>query len=217
MSKKDNLTDQDPHFDLAESRFRVLVEHAPEAILILDYDNKKYIEANPNAMKLFGYTKDELTNIHLGELSPEEQPVGNNSASFSAKMIAKAIEGDPVVFEWVIKRKDGQTVPCEVRVVRLPAKGRTLVRSSIIDISESKRSKIKLERSERQLRSFIDDTPFPVAMLDKDLNYIRISKEWERVYNNDSGEDLIGKNHFEMNPHFPLRWKIAYHKALKGE
>lgn len=217
MSKKDNLTDQDPHIDLAESRFRVLVEHAPEAILILDYDNKKYIEANPNAMKLFGYTKDELTNIHLGELSPEEQPDGNNSASFSAKMIAKAIEGDPVVFEWVIKRKDGQTVPCEVRVVRLPAKGRTLVRSSIIDISESKRSKIKLERSERQLRSFIDDTPFPVAMLDKDLNYIRISKEWERVYNNDSGEDLIGKNHFEMNPHFPLRWKIAYHKALKGE
>ena len=336
MNKQDNLAD-DLHFDLAESKFRVLVEHAPEAILIIDYDNKKYIEANRNAMKLFGYSKDELTNIQLGELSPEIQPDGKNSATFSAEMIAKAIDGDPVVFEWMIKRKDGQTIPCEVRVVRLPSDNRTLVRSSIIDITdrkkaeqqekryrqlfqnslfgmlsidragivlacnpayanllgfdqkelsgtsfmdrfkspdqdfkalvermeevgsgniqfeqelvtkagstvvglislsyageregedfliaavqditEIKQSKIQIERRERQLRSFIDDTPFPVAMLDKDLNYIRISKEWAQAHKS-APEVLMGKNHFDLNPHYPLRWKIAYHKALKGK
>lgn len=50
----------------SEERARVLVEHAPEAITILDATTGLYLEVNPAAERLHGYRKEEL----VGKLSP---------------------------------------------------------------------------------------------------------------------------------------------------
>ncbi|HEX3484836.1 MAG TPA: PAS domain-containing protein, partial [Micropepsaceae bacterium] len=47
-----------------EERFRHLVEHAPDAILLYDADQKRFVSANRSAEILFGCREDEL--IYLG-------------------------------------------------------------------------------------------------------------------------------------------------------
>src|SRR3954469_15976073 len=37
----------------SEARFRTLVEHAPEAIVVLDVDGNRFVDANRNACELF--------------------------------------------------------------------------------------------------------------------------------------------------------------------
>lgn len=164
-----------PVDNLEQSRFEALIEHAPEAILLWDYIEKRYIEANPNALKLFGYTKDELRDLHLGELSPEYQPDGSHSATTSAERIKAAMDGENEVFEWVIKRKNGDTLPCEVRVVRLPSKDKILMRSSIIDITERKKGEERLKNSEHRFRRLYDNTLFGVASVQLDYSITEVN------------------------------------------
>ncbi len=44
----------------SEERFRVLVEHAPDAILVYNVDLNRFVDANKKAEELFGYSHEEL-------------------------------------------------------------------------------------------------------------------------------------------------------------
>jgi signal transduction histidine kinase len=53
----------------------------------------------------------------------------------------------PPVFEWIHRNAAGQDIPCEVRLVRMPAAGRNLVRASVTDITERKRNQEALAQA----------------------------------------------------------------------
>jgi PAS domain S-box-containing protein len=128
--------------DLAQSeeRFRTLVEHAPEAIIILDVDAGHFVEANGNAEKLFGMSRATLLEADPHSLAPELQPDGRRSDDLINEVLASALRGETPTFEWQHAGANGRTVLCEVRLVRLPHPERRLVRGSITDISERKRA-----------------------------------------------------------------------------
>ena len=50
--------------------------------------------------------------------------------------IAQALAGERPAFEWTHRHISGRLVPCEVRLVRLPAGERRLVRGSVLDNTE---------------------------------------------------------------------------------
>src|SRR6202034_1657628 len=64
----------------SELRYRMLVDHAPEAIVVLDMDSGHYIDANANAERLYGYSTAELLKLGPLDLSPQFQPDGVSSA-----------------------------------------------------------------------------------------------------------------------------------------
>ena len=136
----------------SEERFRTIVENAPEALLILDYDKQQYIDANKNAEKLFGYTRKEITALKVGDLSPMNQSSGDDSKKLAYDYITKAIAGESVTYEWIVQRKDGKLVPVEVRFVRLPYSDRTILRSSVIDITERKKAEHLLNSEKKKLQ-----------------------------------------------------------------
>lgn len=136
----------------SENRFRTIVENATEAILILDYDQRKYIDCNRNAIKLFGYDSNELRQLQLGQLSPLNQSTGENSASLSLSYFDQALKGHELAYEWIIQRKDGKMVPCEVRLVKLPYKDRNILRISVIDITARKKAEHLLNSEKRKLQ-----------------------------------------------------------------
>jgi two-component system, cell cycle sensor histidine kinase and response regulator CckA len=130
----------------SEARYRTLVEHAPEAVVVYDADRGRFIEANDNAVQLFGVPRDDLLAQSVADRSPPAQPNGRSSAAAAEQHLADALGGGTPTYEWVHRRADGKDVPCEVRLVRLPAAGRRLVRGSITDITERQR----LEEEVRQ-------------------------------------------------------------------
>jgi PAS domain S-box-containing protein len=135
----------------SEKRFKVIVESAVEALMLLDYDAKKYIDVNKSAVELFGYNRKELVNLKLGELSPLLQSDGDYSLNASTDLMEKCISGENVVYEWTVKRKDNKLIPCEVRLVKLPFEGNRIVRVSAIDITERKRSERMLNLDKQKL------------------------------------------------------------------
>ena len=144
----------------SEQRFRTLVEYAPEAIVVLNVQTGHFVDANENAARLFGYSRESLLNMGPLDVSPAMQPDGRTSAELAASYIHDAEAGGAPIFEWVCRNASGQAVCCEIRLVRLPAAGRTLVRGSMMDITERKKMEEALfaekERAQVTLRSIGD-------------------------------------------------------------
>ncbi len=124
----------------SEARYRTLVENAPEAIVVFDVDLGRFVECNDNAVRFFKMTREELLAIGPDKISPSEQPDGSSSFGVVRGNIDRALAGEAPCFEWTHRDSQGHDIPCEVRLVRLPSSGRRLIRGSITDITERKRS-----------------------------------------------------------------------------
>jgi len=129
----------------SEARFRTLVEHAPEIILVLDADTGRFVDFNENAMRFFGLDRESLLKVGPIELSPP------NSYLKGSEKIQEALDGGTPVFEWLHRNAAGEDIHCEVRLMRLPAAGRNLIRGSITNISEQKRAETALRRYAKRL------------------------------------------------------------------
>ncbi|HEY6644807.1 EAL domain-containing protein [Povalibacter sp.] len=134
----------------SEARYRTLVEHAPEIIVVVDADLNRLIDVNENAIRFFRMDREALLAIEPGALSPQFQPDGSESANSSRANLERTIAGEAPVLEWVFRDAFGTDIPCEVRWVSLPSSTRRLVRGSITDITERKRNEL-LAAGERRV------------------------------------------------------------------
>src|SRR5271170_50970 len=124
----------------SEARYRTLVEHAPEVIVVFDVDQGKFVDVNDNACRFFKMDRATLLASGPDKISPPRQSDGSPSFGVPRGYIDGALAGGAPVFEWVHCDAHGQNMPCEVRFVRLPSSNRRLIRASITDITERKRS-----------------------------------------------------------------------------
>jgi diguanylate cyclase (GGDEF)-like protein/PAS domain S-box-containing protein len=132
------------------ARYRLLVDHAPEVIVVMDVDAGRFVDANENAQKFFGRDRTRLLQVGPIDLSPPQQPDGAPSAERALDYIQRALDGEVQAFEWAHLDGAGREVICEVRLVRLPSGNRRLVRGSIADISDRKRGE-RLAAAERKV------------------------------------------------------------------
>jgi PAS domain S-box-containing protein len=134
-----------------EERFRLQVEHAPEAIVILDMATGKFAEVNSKATELFGMSREQLLQVGPLELSPPTQADGSRSVDVAGSRLAAALSGESPVFEWLHTHASGQILECEVRLLHLPHPDHRWVRGSIIHIADRKRAQRENERLTLQL------------------------------------------------------------------
>ncbi|MBA4288249.1 MAG: sensor domain-containing diguanylate cyclase [Pseudomonas sp.] len=128
----------------AEARYRTMVEHAPEAILLFDLSGAM-VECNENALRLLRYSREELFSKQVFDLSPYKQADGRLSSEAGAIYLRRALDGEAPVFEWLHRDSVGRRLPCEVRLVRMPGDP-ALIRVSVTDISERQRYQREIER-----------------------------------------------------------------------
>jgi PAS domain S-box-containing protein len=134
----------------SEERFRVLVEQAPEAILVVDRDRKVFVDANKNAERLFGYSKEELLQHGPGDFYATDLADTQDIEKSILDNMDRALSGEKIIVERMIRKRKGDLIPCEVRIVRLPSRNNNLIRLSYIDITVHKQTTEELERRIRE-------------------------------------------------------------------
>ncbi len=127
-----------------------LVDYAPEAIVVVDLETGFFTDPNANAEKLYGLSRSELLKVGPAQMSPPNQPDGRDSTEKAMKKIGEAMQGGAPVFEWIHRNAQGQDIPCEVRLMRLPG-AHPRVRASVTDITERKRlNEITIQHAKQQ-------------------------------------------------------------------
>ena len=124
----------------SEARFRALVEHAPEAIVVFDGQTGRFLFGNQHTCRIYGVGPEDLTRLTPEQVCPEFQADGRRSSELAREKMNEALAGGTPVFEWIHRHTSGRLLPTEVRLVRLPDdRSRPLLRASIIDNTERKR------------------------------------------------------------------------------
>ncbi|HEU5168368.1 MAG TPA: PAS domain-containing protein [Chitinophagaceae bacterium] len=86
--------------------------------------------------------------------------------------------------------------------------------SKVISYDQEKKARKKIEESEEKNRLFIEYAPAAMAMFDKEMRYVSVSKLWMKEY--DLTGDIIGKKHYELFPNILQRWKDVHSRCMKG-
>jgi PAS domain S-box-containing protein len=120
----------------AEERFRLVVESAPNALVLINKEGKITL-VNSSAEKLFGYSREELIGQTMEMLTPgrvkESQPHFRDMFQATPKVRSMGAGRDLVAI-----RKNGSEFPVEVGLSPLDSTEGNMVMASIIDTTERK-------------------------------------------------------------------------------
>jgi two-component system sensor histidine kinase/response regulator len=136
---------------MAQSRVRVLVEHAPEAIVVYDVRSGRFVDANKKAERLFAANREELLKCGPERFYTEVQPDGLPAPLTIGLNTGRSLAGEELIFERAVQALDGRCFPCEVRLVSLPSSSGGLLRAGFVDITERKRAERELTQHREHL------------------------------------------------------------------
>ncbi|MCD6352858.1 MAG: PhnD/SsuA/transferrin family substrate-binding protein [Proteobacteria bacterium] len=134
----------------SELKYRTLFESTPDAIMMLNKDG--FFDCNASTLKIFNCSsKKEFVNCHPGELSPPEQPEGQDSFIAADEHIEKAFAEGSDFYEWMHQRKDGAVFPAEVLLSRFELGGRMVLQALVREVTERKRAEEQIHTLTQQL------------------------------------------------------------------
>lgn len=128
----------------SEDKFKGLLASAPDAMVIAGADGK-ILMINIQTEKMFGFTKDEIIGQPVELLIP--QRFKKNHEEHRSKFFADSkVRGMGIGLELFGKRKNGEEFPVEISLSPLKTNDNIIVSASIRDITERKKSEIKLKQ-----------------------------------------------------------------------
>jgi PAS domain S-box-containing protein/putative nucleotidyltransferase with HDIG domain len=125
---------------LSEQYFKGVFDSANDAILIFSPENEVVIDVNPQACKMYGFTRDEFEGISLEKIS---QNISHGKLQIE-ETIKKGIFHD---FETVQYRKNGSEIFLEINASVLDINDKKVILSINRDITERKRLEQELQTS----------------------------------------------------------------------
>jgi diguanylate cyclase (GGDEF)-like protein/PAS domain S-box-containing protein len=198
--------DAEKHLAQMESRYRGLLEAAPDAMVVVNQDGK-IVLLNVQAEKQFGYRRDELIGQRVKNIIPEgfaERLIADGTRS-AAEALAQQI-GTGI--ELSGRRRDGTEFPIEIMLSPLESAEGILVTAAIRDISlrkkaekhlaqmESKRRLVEdaLRESEERYRMLLDGVQdYAIFMMDPRGQVVSWNAGAERIKGY-TADQIIGHN-----------------------
>ncbi len=195
----------------SEARFRQLFELSPIGIAIVEYGGK-FVEVNPALCNLFGYTRDELLQMSVADLSDPD----SMKANMRAYDLLLRDEVDYIILNKRYTTKDGRNLVGELHLRALKtASGDTpLFMGQLIDITDYQHAKEKLEESERRFRLLIQNSSDVTGVINEHgiITYISPSIEAALGY---KPEEVIGRDVFiGIHPNDMAKCREAHEKIL---
>jgi PAS domain S-box-containing protein len=87
----------------------------------------------------------------------------------------------------------------------------------LVDITERKRAEADLAERQAQLALFVEHAPAAIAMFDREMRYLAVSRRFVTDFRLPRDAQLIGKSHYEVFPEIPQRWREIHARVLAGE
>ncbi|MBS1523551.1 MAG: PAS domain S-box protein, partial [Bacteroidetes bacterium] len=198
----------------SQAGFEALYKHAPVGILAVGETG--LIEfANPCAEKMFGYIPGELVGknhdllLSSGLRSKHQEHVHNYFKAPVDRAMGTGLRLNGY-------RKNGKSFPAEIGLASYEYRGRKIALAFVSDITKHEHIKDKLRASEQNMRTLIEHTPASIAMFDRNMHYIAVSKRFLKDYQLD-GSNVKGMSHYDVFPEMPERWKELHQRCLAGE
>ncbi|NJN57484.1 MAG: PAS domain S-box protein [Leptolyngbyaceae cyanobacterium SL_5_9] len=129
----------------SEEKYRNLFELANDSIFIIDVSSGNILNANRNAARRLGYTRRELLQLTFTDIETPEA-----TASREAKVVPELQRTGNVIFEHILRHKNGSELPVEISCRLIEYGDRLVFQSFARDITERKQLETALEERVKQ-------------------------------------------------------------------
>jgi len=134
---------------LSEQNYRTIFEAAEDCLFIHDAATGAILDVNPKACEVYGYSRDELRRMDIGQLSSGVAPY---TLEHAARLIEQAKVQGTVRMEWHRRNKDGSLHWDEVYIKPVRIGGAERILAVTREITERLRAEEERLRLEGQLR-----------------------------------------------------------------
>lgn len=178
-------------FRESEEKYRLLFERSPLPMWVYDRRSLRFLAANDAAVRFYGYSREELFSMSVGEISYSED---------AGALLLKLAKGIPELTNtgaWRHRKKDGMAIDVDVVSHEILFGGKRAMLELMNDVTERKRAEEALQKREEHFRSLIENASDLILIANSHgtLSYISPSVDRALYY---SPEELLGRNLFEF-------------------
>ena len=130
----------------SERNYHTIFDATGEAIFIHDADTGSILDVNATMLAMYGYQREEVRELDIGDVSSGEFPYTRTEA---LRRFRRTASGDPQIFEWRSRRKNGEDFWVEVALRAAEIGGEDRVLAVVRDISARKQMEDRLRQSEK--------------------------------------------------------------------
>ena len=172
----------------SEERYRRLFEVESDAILLGDRETGRFVDANPAALKLYGYSLREFLSLKPSDISAEPERTRQAIA-----------EGQTFVALRWHRKKDGTIFPTEVTIRFFDSHKSKLHVAAIRDITERRQAEETLRRSETKFRTLYDSTSNAIMLLGEN-GFFDCNPATLAVFGCATREEFCSKHPADLSP-----------------
>lgn len=114
----------------SEARFRTIFNSSYDAIFVIDVDGDNILDANEEACRLLGFSRDEFSSLSISDIHPLEMP---KVREFARKV---SEHGRGQTFELACRAKWGEFIPAELSATVVEFDGRPCMLFLVHDMRE---------------------------------------------------------------------------------
>ncbi len=175
----------------SEEKYRTLVETSADAVL-LQKPSGQIVDCNSAASSIFGYAREELNDLSMADLVPE-----NVASLLPAEVTSEMTTGGGFV-ETVYRRRDGKLFPAEVSSQIVSVGGQAFVLSFIRDITLRKQAEDAVRDSEERYRSLVETSPDAIALTDLRGHIQVCNQKAADLFDYASAREMVGVSVFDL-------------------
>jgi PAS domain S-box-containing protein len=158
-----------------EALLAAMFERTGLGIVMVDLSGR-YLRANPQFLRMLGYSAEELSRLTIGELTHPDD------ADESWRILEELVQGrrSHAEYEKRYRRRNGQVIWARNSATRLPdADGRLrCVVATVEDITERHRADEALRESEARLQAFTSHSPAVMFLKDREGRYTFVNAQF---------------------------------------
>ncbi len=128
---------------ISEDRYRMVIGSINDGVYVHDIKNGAMLDVNEKGCEFYGYTREELLSGELHALSMGESPYSETEAK---QWFIRSADGEPQLFEWQIRHKQGHVTWVEVYLKRMLIGKEPRIIAVARDISERKHQEEQIQR-----------------------------------------------------------------------
>ncbi|MBL8422516.1 MAG: PAS domain S-box protein [Candidatus Accumulibacter phosphatis] len=148
---------------LSEATYREIFNAINDVIWIHDIETFGLLDVNHKVTEMFGYSVREALDLSVEDVRSGVPPFTLEKA---AEFIKKAVVGEPQLFEWHCKHKDGHFFWSEVSLRRATIAGKECILAIERDITTRKQAEHALQESEATFRKLFESSSDGILLID---------------------------------------------------
>jgi len=174
---------------------------------------------NEAAARVWGYRPELRQSKFCGSCKlyrPDGTPLPHEASPLAMALQTKRPIGE---VEAVTERPDGTRVSCLSYATPLfDAAGQLTGAVNMLVASKERPPAEKVFAGrEAQLAVFVEHAPTAIAMFDRQMRYLAVSRRFVVNHRLPAGAQLIGRSHLDFFPDTSQRWRDIHARVLAGE